>query len=95
MIRKKLVEDLYSKYNSVSKNEEITKYGTNYLKILKEASQLEVCKKFASEGVKKMEKARERQQKYLKDVEQILEDCVHGHKLVKIQIRRLLAQWIS
>ena len=92
---KKLVEDLYSKYNSVSKNEEITKYGTNYLKILKEASQLEVCKKFASEGVKKMEKARERQQKYLKDVEQILEDCVHGHKLVKIQIRRLLAQWIS
>ena len=92
---KKLVDELYKKYPSVSKNENITKNSTNYFKILKEASHIDVCKKYASDGVKKMEKARERQQKYLKDVQQILENCVHGHKLVKIQIRRLLAQWIS
>ena len=33
--------------------------------------------------------------KYIKTVEKILNDCVHGHDLVKTQIRRLLAQWIT
>ena len=28
-------------------------------------------------------------------VQNIFESCVHGHELVKIQLKRLLAQWIS
>ena len=76
-------------------NDKINTLGSNYFKILKESSNITVCEKYSKSSLKKMEKARERQQKYLVKVQDILENCVHGHKLVKIQIRRLLAQWIS
>ena len=42
-----------------------------------------------------MNETRKNQKKYLIDVEKILNDSVHGHELVKIQFKRLLAQWIT
>ena len=42
-----------------------------------------------------MQCARDKQQDYLEKVQDIFESCVHGHTLVKTQLKRLLAQWIS
>jgi len=92
---KDLVEELFKKFPELQKKESFTKYGNNYIKILNEATNHEQSKKLAEEGKRKMDVARDKQQQYLTKVEEILEKCVHGHKLVKTQIRRLLAQWIS
>ena len=50
---------------------------------------------FRKKSPRKMINSRSSQTKYLKRVADILEENVHGHPLVKIKIRRLLAQWIS
>jgi ATP-dependent Lon protease len=92
---KDLVEELYKKFPKYHKLECFTKFGNNYMKILNQATFYEKSKNLALNGKKKLEIAREKQQQYLTKVEEILEKCVHGHKLVKTQIRRLLAQWIS
>ena len=50
---------------------------------------------FCKNAITKINKAREKQQDYLKKVEEIFEKYVHGHNLVKVQLKRLIAQWIS
>ena len=92
---KDLVEELFNKFPALKKNETIKTYGNNYLKIIQEALKYEPSATFAKACKKKMELSRDKQQQYLTKVEEILETCVHGHSLVKTQIRRLLAQWIS
>ena len=41
-----------------------------------------------------LSEAKEKQQNYLNQVQETLEKAVHGHQEAKIQVRRLLAQWI-
>lgn len=68
---------------------------TNYMKFFEEWKKMEKTKTFCQNALDKLVKSRERQQQYLSKVEEILNKSVHGHDLVKIQLKRLLAQWIS
>ena len=74
---------------------ETTQLGKNPYKVFKNAVICEGYKNFANNALKKIENSREKQQQYIKTVKNILNDCVHGHELVKTQIERLLAQWIT
>ena len=95
---KKLFEEFTTKFPKINTNE----LGANYIKIFDKFSKLEntdheneEVSEFCSDAHFKMQRAREKQQDYLKKVQEIFEKCVHGHDLVKIQLKRLLAQWIS
>ena len=90
---KQLYDELVNKYPEV-KNK-YSKLGNNYIKIFTEASKEENTNIFCSDALKKMQKSRDKQQQYIKKVGEILEKCAHGHDLVKTQLKRLLAQWIS
>lgn len=92
---KDFVEELFKKFPAFKNKPVLKQYGNNYLKIINEALSYVPTAKLAKEYKKKMEHSRDKQQQYLTKVGEILEKCVHGHQLVKIQIRRLLAQWIS
>lgn len=92
---KDLVDELFNKFPALKNNKTIKTYGKNYSKIIQESLNYKPATNFASTCKKKFEQSRDKQQQYLTKVEEILESCVHGHSLVKIQIRRLLAQWIS
>ena len=50
----------------------------------------EVSLKYKTE----LSESKEKQQNYLNQVQDTLEKAVHGHQEAKIQVRRLLAQWI-
>lgn len=90
-----LVEELFKKYPALKNKKHIKEHGNHYLKVIQEAIAYEPATKLAKEYIKKMELSRDKQQQYLTKVGDILDKCVHGHALVKVQIRRLLAQWIS
>ena len=92
---KKLVEELYEKFNAYKKKKVFTELGNNYYKILEKAMRYKQSKEFAKKSLAKLVSSREKQKLYLEKVNNILEESVHGHDLVKLQIRRLLAQWIS
>lgn len=92
---KKLVKELYDKFPTFKNKKILSRLGNNYVKILEKAVTYKQSKEFCTIGLKKLLSAREKQKSYLNKVEEILQNCVHGHDLVKIQIRRLLAQWIS
>lgn len=68
---------------------------TNYMKFFEEWKKEDKTSKFCISALDKMIKSREKQQQYLGKVEEILNKSVHGHDLVKTQLKRLLAQWIS
>ena len=92
---KEFVDELIKKFPAFRKNDVLSQYSSNYLKIITEAVSYEPASKLAKEFKRKIELGRDKQQQYLTKVEEILESCVYGHSLVKVQIRRLLAQWIS
>ena len=96
---KELMNECKVKFKKHIDTDEIRSMGNNYVSIFKKLSNLssvsEECVKFAKQATQKMIKSRENQRKYLRRVADILEENVHGHPLVKIKIRRLLAQWIS
>ena len=92
---KKLVANLYENYPSYKSKKVLLRLGNNYIKILEKANSYKQSKDFCNGALKKLWAAREKQKSYLNKVDDILKNCVHGHDLVKIQIRRLLAQWIS
>lgn len=86
---KKLLEDFYKKFPECKDN------GFNSFKVFKDLETNEKYSSICKKNIEKIQTSRESQQKYLKQVEDILCKCVHGHDLVKIQIKRLLAQWIT
>ena len=91
-----LVNELFTKFPAIKNY--FKDFGNNYFKILqsvKDFTSDKQCLKMANIGVRKMENARDKQQQYLNKVEEILNKSVHGHDLVKTQMRRLLAQWIT
>lgn len=89
---KVLINDFISKY---SKYEGDTT-GINLLDKVISTSQTPQDEIDMAISIKRqIQSQREKQQSYLKKVQEILESCVHGHKLVKTQINRLLAKWIS
>jgi hypothetical protein len=54
----------------------------------------ELSKEDATNYRQELKSAKEKQQVYLNVVQETLENAVHGHKEAKVQVRRLLAQWI-
>ena len=70
-------------------------YGNNFIKLFQELSKQKDTSEFCNGASNKILKAREKQQRYLEKVQEIFEKYVHGHDLVKTQLKRLLAQWIS
>jgi len=86
---KKLLEDYFKKYPDLSEE-----YG-NPFRIFKSGLDNPKTTKFADKCLKVLEKSRDKQQQYMSKVSEILDDSVYGHELVKTQIKRLLAQWIS
>ncbi len=87
---KELLGELHGKFPQTKKMEVNNPYKL-FDKLKSDIS----YKKFCENAIKKIDASREKQQQYIKTVEKILNDCVHGHDLVKTQIRRLLAQWIT
>ena len=92
---KKLLNELFSNFPSLKNKPSIKKLENNYVEIFKKAKTLKDSKDFSKNALEQIKKANKLQQNYLKQVEEILNTCVHGHDLVKLQIRRLIAQWIS
>lgn len=92
---KKIVTELYEKFPTFKNKKVLSRLGNNYVKILEKTVSYKQSKEFSTNGLQKLLAAREKQKCYLNKVGEILENCVHGHDLVKTQIRRLLAQWIS
>ena len=86
---KKLLTDFYKKFP------ECKDKGSNSFKVFKDLETNEKYSQVCQKNIEKIQQSRETQQKYLKQVEDILCKCVHGHDLVKTQIKRLLAQWIT
>jgi hypothetical protein len=84
---------LYSEFSK--KFPSYSKKDNNYIKLFQKYADNEETKDYCSNALKQLTKSREKQQKYLEKVQEILERCVHGHTLVKTQLKRLLAQWIS
>lgn len=70
-------------------------YGNNFIKLFEELLKNKDTSEFCNGAINKILKAREKQQRYLEKVQEIFEKYVHGHDLVKTQLKRLLAQWIS
>tara|TARA_B100000123_G_scaffold272220_1_gene254129 strand:- start:4069 stop:6825 length:2757 start_codon:yes stop_codon:yes gene_type:complete len=87
---KKLYEDFIKLFPKKKNN-----YGNNYIKLFEELSEQKDTSEFCKTAITKILKAREKQQRYLEKVQEIFEKYVHGHDLVKTQLKRLLAQWIS
>ena len=96
---KTLMNECKAKFKSCLDTDEIRALGNNYIRIFKRLSvpttPNKECVTFAKKALETLMKSRSSQTKYLKRVADILEENVHGHPLVKIKIRRLLAQWIS
>lgn len=92
---KELMNECRAKFKSFVETDSIRSLGNNYISIFRELSKIDACREFALSATEKMTNSRKRQREYLKHVADILEENVHGHPLVKIKIRRLLAQWIS
>ena len=86
-------KNLYSEFSK--KFPSYSKKDNNYIKLFQKYSEVEETKDYCLNALKQLTKSREKQQKYLEKVQEILEKCVHGHMLVKTQLKRLLAQWIS
>ena len=85
---------LYEEFVKLFPNKK-NNYGNNYIKYFQEHYNSYECNEFCDEAINTIMKARENQQKYLQKVQEIFEKYVHGHDLVKTQLKRLLAQWIS
>jgi len=86
-------KELLAEFNK--KFPESKSLGKNAYKAFIDGVKCGEYKKFSENALKKIDNSRDKQQQYIKTVEDILNNCVHGHDLVKIQIRRLLAQWIT
>jgi ATP-dependent Lon protease len=65
------------------------------MKLFEDYINIEKTRSFCVDAHYEMQCARIKQQEYLEKVQDIFESCVHGHSLVKTQLKRLLAQWIS
>jgi ATP-dependent Lon protease len=88
---KKMLNELVAKYPEFKDS-----YEENGAKVLDEIIEKDDTGVQMASNIKKtIESTREKQQDYLQKVQEILDTCVHGHKLVKTQIHRLLAKWIS
>ena len=93
-----LMNECRAKYKSELDSDEVRDLGNNYISIFKKLAKKVGgdCLDFVNKSLKKLDNSRNRQRDYLKRVADILEENVQdGHPLVKIKIRRLLAQWIS
>ena len=88
-------KDLYKQFHGKFPDIDVSKYGANYMKLFEDHMDIDETRNFCIDAHFKMQCARDKQQEYLDKVQDIFENCVHGHDLVKIQLRRLLAQWIS
>ena len=87
---KKLVEEFKRKNSKI-----VVNCGKNYLNFFEQYMNFKESEVFCKNAITKINKAREKQKDYLKKVEEIFEKYVHGHNLVKVQLKRLIAQWIS
>lgn len=94
---RELMNECRAKFKNEVATDDIKRMGNNYIRIFDTlaTSVNESCASFAKQARTKLVKSREGQRAYLQRVADILEENVHGHPLVKIKIRRLLAQWIS
>ena len=81
---KQEIEDFDIKNNNLYKS--LLKLTTN-----KDKNISTLCKK----KLEYLKESRKNHSNYLKKVENILDNSVHGHELVKTQFKRLLAQWIT
>jgi ATP-dependent Lon protease len=88
---KELFSDFCKKYPNYEKKDLNNISIYNYLKELTEDSKVSMESK---KLIRNIDISREKQQQYISKVESILDANVYGHKLVKIQIKRLLARWI-
>lgn len=88
---KTMISDFIKKYPSVAASAANNRGNT----IIEYAIENNIGTEMAKTIHKKLLDSKEKQQSYLKKVHDILDKCVHGHKLVKTQINRLLAKWIS
>ena len=88
---KELFSDFCKKYPNYSKKDLNNVSIYNYLKGLVDDSKVSMDSK---KIVRNIDISREKQQQYISKVESILDANVYGHKLVKTQIKRLLARWI-
>lgn len=88
-------KELYNQFIKKFPNVEYKVYGANYMKLFEDFIQVPETKEFCIDAHFKMQCARDKQQDYLEKVQNIFENGVHGHDLVKTQLKRLIAQWIS
>ena len=88
-------KELYNQFIKKFPNVEYKVYGANYMKLFEEFIQVPETREFCIDAHFKMQCARDKQQDYLEKVQNIFENGVHGHDLVKTQLKRLIAQWIS
>lgn len=88
---KNLIEEFKKLYPGIDINNPylVFKNIKNNKEVEKDKSDLAV------KNLKILDESRDKQQEYLNEVQNILEKSVHGHNLVKIQFKRLLAQWIT
>ena len=87
---KKLTEEFLRLFPS-----SVNIFGNNHIKLFEYYLQYDDTYEFCETAMTKIMKAREKQQQYLQRVQEIFEKCVHGHDLVKTQLKRLIAQWIT
>jgi len=88
---KKMLNELIAKYPEFKDS-----FEKNSVKVIDEIIEKDDTGVQMATNIKKTIKLnRETHQDYLQKVREILDTCVHGHKLVKTQIHRLLAKWIS
>ena len=88
---KELFAEFCKKYPTYSKDDLNNISIYNYLKELVNDNKVSME---AKKRIRNIEISREKQQQYISKVESILDLNVYGHKLVKTQVKRLLARWI-
>ena len=87
--------DIIKEFKSTFKNENIVFHNTELTLMELRNHTNKNISDFATSKLELLISSRKNQSEYMNKVEQILNNCVHGHDLVKIQFKRLLAQWIT
>ena len=88
-------KSLYDEFVKKFPSKIVGNHGNNYLKLFEQYLNDPETNEFCKNAAIKLSKTREKQQDYLNKVQEIFEKSVHGHELVKTQLKRLIARWMS
>ena len=88
-------KSLYDEFVKKFPSKIVGTHGNNYLKLFEEYLSDPETNEFCKNATLKLSKTREKQHEYLNKVQEIFEKSVHGHDLVKTQLKRLIARWMS